>query len=186
MVKEEMVPQETIEQKIFLIRHQKVMLDSDLAALYGVSTKVLNQAVKRNERRFPPDFMFRLNEGEKEQLVTNCDRFQRLKYSSVLPCAFTEQGVAMLSSVLRSSRAIQVNIEIIRVFVRLRQILSTHKALARKLAELELRLQDHDGQIQVIFEAIRQLMTPPENSGKEIGFKVKEPLAAYSHKKRRN
>jgi len=182
----DIVPLETIEQKIFLVRGQKVMLDSDLAALYGVSTKALNQAVKRNKDRFPPDFMFRLNETEKYELVTNCDRFQKLKHSTVLPCAFTEQGVAMLSSVLKSKRAIQVNIQIMRVFSRLRQMLSTHKALARKLAEIELRLQNHDEQIQTIFEAIRQLMTPLDIPRKRIGFEVKEKRASYGAKKKRN
>ena len=174
MVKEEMVSQEAIKQKIFLIRRQKVMIDRDLATLYGVSTKVLNQAVKRNEQRFPSDFMFRLTRAEKDELVTHCDRFGRLKHSSALPYAFTEQGVAMLSSVLRSSRAIRVYIEIKRVFVRLRQILFTHKELARKLEELELHLQDLDEQIQAIFEAIRQLMAPPDSPPKKIGFKIEE------------
>jgi len=125
------IPVERIEQAIFLIRRQKVMLDADLAILYGVPTKALNQAVKRNERRFPPDFMFRLTKKEKNELVTNCDRFERLKHSSALPHAFTEQGVAMLSSVLNSERAIDVNIEIIRAFVRLRQMLSAHKDFER-------------------------------------------------------
>ena len=174
MVKEELVSREAIKQKIFLIRRQKVMIDRDLATLYGVSTKVLNQAVKRNEQRFPSDFMFRLTRAEKDELVTNCDRFGRLKHSSALPYAFTEQGVTMLSSVLRSSRAIRVDIEIMRVFVRLRQILSTHKELARKLEELELHLQDLDEQIQAIFEAIRQLMAPPDSPPKKIGFKIEE------------
>jgi hypothetical protein len=104
------IPAERIEQAILLIRGQKVMLDADLAALYSVPTKALNQAVKRNERRFPPDFMFRLTKREKDELVTKCDRFQKLKHSSTLPCAFTEQGVAMLSSVLNSDRAIDVNV----------------------------------------------------------------------------
>jgi hypothetical protein len=148
------------------------MLDGDIANLYGVSTKVLNQAVKRNGQRFPGDFIFQLTEMEKNRLVTNCDRFKRLKYSSALPYAFTEQGVAMLSSALRSSRAIKVNIEIMRAFVRLRQMLSTHKSLEKKLTELELRMQNHDGQIQVIFEAIRQLMAAPETRRKKIGFKT--------------
>jgi len=178
-VNEEIVARGKIEQKIFIIRDLKIMLDRDLAYLYGVSTKVLNQAVKRNEQRFPGDFMFQLTEVKKNGLVTNCDRFGRLKYSSALPYAFTEQGVSMLSSVLRSSRAIRVNIEIMRVFVRLRQMLATHKELAQKLEEHEQRIAQHDGEISTIFETIRQLMAPPEPSVKEIGFKLKEPRAAY-------
>jgi hypothetical protein len=116
------------------------MLDRDLADLYGVSTKALNQAVKRNGRRFPPDFMFQLSKEEKGELVTNCDRFKKLKHSSVLPRAFTEQGVAMLSSVLKSQRAIEVNIAIMRTFVRLREMLASHSELARKLAAFKRNL----------------------------------------------
>jgi len=164
------MPQEIIEKKIFLIRGQKVMLDRDLAKLYDVSTKVLNQAVKRNIKRFPEDFMFRLTTIEKNELVTNCDRFKILKHSSVTPHAFTEQGVAMLSSVLRSNRAIQVNIAIMRVFVKLRQILSTHKELAHKLTGLERKIEKHDTEIKTIFEAIRQLMSPPKRPKRLIGF----------------
>ena len=142
-------------------------------------TKALNQAVKRNERRFPPDFMFRLTKEEKKELVTNCDRFQTLKHSSASPSAFTEQGLAMLSSVLNNERAIQVNIAIMRVFVRLRQLLGSHKELARKLEELEGHLKDHDKQIQTIFSAIRQLMAGPEKPPKKIGFQLREKRAAY-------
>jgi hypothetical protein len=171
-VAQEMVAQNAIEQKIFLLRGQKAMLDRDLAYLYGVSTKVLNQAVKRNVQRFPGDFMFQLTELERDELVTNCDRFGSLKYSSALPYAFTEQGVAMLSSVLKSERAIQVNIQIMRVFTRLRQMLATHMELAQKLEEHEQRLVQHDGEIATIFEAMRQLMAPPDAHRKNIGFKA--------------
>ena len=136
------VPAKTIEEAIFLIRGQKVMLDADLAILYGVQTKALNQAVKRNARRFPLDFMFRLTRVGKNELVTNCDRLQRLRHSSGLPRAFTEQGVAMLSSVLKSERAIDVNVEIMRAFVRLRQMLTAYYflfALAQhKISESEV------------------------------------------------
>jgi len=165
---------------ILLIRGQQVMIDADLASLYGVTTKALNQAVSRNEKRFPSDFMFRLTTVEKAELVTNCDRLQKLKHSSALPRAFTEQGVAMLSSILNSDRAIEVNIEIMRTFLRLRRILSTHKEPAKKLSELETNLQDHDEKISLIFDAIRQLMTPPEKSQKKIGFTVKEKQKPYS------
>ena len=172
----EIITSESIEQRILLIRSKKVMLDRDLAALYGVETKVLNQAVKRNEKRFPPDFIFQLTKEEKVELVTNCDRFQKLKHSTVLPRAFTEQGVAMLSSVLKSERAIEVNIAIMRAFVRLRQMLSANKDLERRFDALEER---YDEQFKVIFDAIRALMEPPEKSRKKIGFEVKEKKTAY-------
>ena len=172
------IPIERIEQAILLIRGQKVMLDADLAVLYEVPTKALNQAVKRNERRFPPDFMFRLTKKEKGELVTNCDRFERLKHSSALPRAFTEQGVSMLSSVLKSDRAIDVNVEIMRAFVRLRQLMATHTDLARKLTALE---QKYDEQFKVVFDAISALMTPPAKLRKKIGFVVKEKRATYGN-----
>ncbi|KPK25656.1 MAG: DNA-binding protein [Nitrospira bacterium SG8_3] len=171
-----LVSVEQIERAIVLIRGHKVMVDADLAALYGVATKVLNQAVTRNERRFPPDFMFRMTKSEKDELVTNCDRLQRLKHSTTLPRVFTEQGVAMLSSVLNSDRAVQVNIEIMRAFVRLRQMLDAHKDLRRKLAELEKK---YDNQFKIVFEAIAELMTPPEKVPRKIGFEVKEKSAVY-------
>ena len=146
-----------------LIRRQKVILDRDLADLYAVRTKALKQAVRRNAKRFPQDFMFELTKEEFEnwrsQFVTSNRDKMGLRYR---PMAFTEQGVAMLSSVLKSERAIEVNIAIMRVFVRLREMMATHKELAFKLAELEDRLEGHDEQIQNIFEAIRQLMTPLE------------------------
>jgi hypothetical protein len=179
---ESLVSVEVIERKILWIRKQKVMLDADLAALYDVPTKALNQAVKRNLKRFPGDFMFQLTREEKMELVTKCDRFKKLKHSGVLPRAFTEQGVAMLSTVLNSERAIEVNIAIIRVFVRLRQMLATHKDLGAKLAGLENRLKDHDEQILAIFDAIRALMTTPEKPKKKIGFNLKEKQAGYGKK----
>jgi hypothetical protein len=175
------IPVETIASKILFMRNEKVLLDRDLAKLYGVSTKALNQAVKRNARRFPPDFMFRLTKKEKDELVTNCDRFQPLKHSSVSPRAFTEQGVAMLSSVLNSDRAIEVNIAIMRAFVHLRKMIASHKELAKKLKELEHHTKDHDEKIQAIFEAIQQLITLPEKS-KKIGFIAKESQKSYGKK----
>lgn len=168
------VPLESIERRIFLIRGQKVMLDSDLADLYGVETFNLNKAVKRNVDRFPADFMFQLTPPEADRL-----RFQ-IGMSKVtgrggrryLPYAFTEQGVAMLSSVLRSKRAVQVNITIMRAFVRLRELLATHKDLARKLREMEKK---YDAQFKVVFEAIRELMEPePVPPKRQIGFTAKE------------
>jgi DNA-binding PadR family transcriptional regulator len=155
------------------------MLDADLARLYGVSTKVFNQAVRRNSDRFPPDFVFQLTDQEFYSLRSQIVTSKRKGGRRYRPYAFTEQGVAMLSSVLRSKRAIRVNVEIMRAFVRLRQILSGNKELAQKLEELERRIGAHDEQIQAIFEAIRQLMTPPEPNRRKIGFMVKERAARY-------
>ena len=170
-----LIPVETIANKILFLRNEKLLLDRDLAELYGVSTKALNQAVKRNARRFPPDFMFRLTKKEKDELVTNCDRFQSLKHASVSPRAFTEQGVAMLSSVLNSDRAVDVNIAIMRAFVHMRKMIASHTELAKKLKELEHHIKDHDEKIQAIFEAIQQLITLPEKRNKKIGFTAKKP-----------
>ncbi len=167
-----LIPEEAIEQQIFLIRGQRVMIDRDLAKLYGVETKYLNRQVKRNKQRFPGEFMFRLTKGEKDELVTNWHRFESMKHSSVLPCAFTEHGVAMLASVLNSERAVKICIIIIKTFMKLREVLSTHKELAYKLKELESRIEKHDENIQAIFEAIRQLMVSPQIKLKpQIGFK---------------
>ena len=165
-----LIPQEIIEQKIFMIRKHKVMLSTHLAKLYDVEVRTLVQAVKRNIERFPEDFMFQLTDKEFENLksqivISSWGGARRAK-----PYAFTEQGVAMLSSVLRSNRAIQVNIAIMRAFVKLRRILSTHKELANKLSQLERKTEKHDKEIQGIFEAIRQLMAPPEKTKGRIGF----------------
>jgi phage regulator Rha-like protein len=163
-----LIPVERIEKAILLIRGQKVMLDAHLAELYGVETKVLVQAVKRNIERFPEDFMFQLSQAEfailRSQFVTSSDWGGR-RYP---PYAFTEQGVAMLSSVLHSQRAVQVNIEIVRAFIRLRQMLASHVELARKLDALEKK---YDAQFRQVFEAIRQLMAPPEPKRRPIGFR---------------
>jgi len=165
-----LIPVERIEKAILLIRGQKVMLDADLAALYGVETRVLVQAVKRNIERFPEDFMLQLSKEEvdflRSQIVTL--KKGRGQHSKYLPYAFTEQGVAMLSSVLRSRRAIQVNIEIMRAFIRLRQMLASHVELARKLDALEKK---YDAQFKQVFEAIRRLMAPPEPKRRPIGFR---------------
>ncbi len=168
---------ERIERAIFLIRGQKVMLDRDLAELYGVETKVLKQAVRRSIKRFPDDFMFELTKEEFEnwrsQFVTSNRDKMGLRYK---PMAFAEQGVAMLSSVLRSERAIEVNIAIMRAFVQLREMLASNVELSRKLKQMEKK---YDKQFKIVFEAIRQLMTPPEKPRKKIGFVVKEKKAAY-------
>jgi|SRR3989338_628555 len=162
-----LIPVETIENKILLIRGQKVMLSTHLAELYEVETRALNQAVKRNINRFPEDFMFQLNDSEAEQLVSQNVIPHKKYFGGSLPYAFTEQGVAMLSSVLNSERAINVNIAIMRAFVKLREMLATHKDLARKLNKMEKK---YDSQFKVVFDAIRQLMTPPEPKRKRIGF----------------
>jgi hypothetical protein len=167
MSKNPIVPAEQIENYIYLLRGQRVLLDDDLALLYGVKTKILNKSVKRNGRRFPADFMFRLTAKEFENLrfQFGTSRWGGRRYP---PYAFTEQGVAMLSSVLHSKRAIQVNIEIMRAFVRLRQMLASNAGLARKLAALEKK---YDAQFRVVFDAIRELMTPPQPKKKRsIGF----------------
>jgi len=172
--KKPIVPTGKIEQRILMIRGEKVIIDADLAEFYGVPTKRLNEQVKRNKNRFPEDFMFRLKKSERNELVTNCDRFRTLKHSSSNPYAFTEQGVAMLSSVLKSERAVQVNIVIMRAFVTLREIISTHKELAGKVDLIENRLYSQDKKIYSIFEAIRQLMNPPVTKRSRIGFKGKK------------
>ena len=166
-----LIPHEVIENKIYLIRGQKVMLSMDLAKLYGVPTMRLNEQVKRNINRFPNDFMFQLNDAEHEILKSQFAISSWGGARRANPYAFTEQGVAMLSSVLNSERAVQVNIAIMRAFVKLRQILSTHKELAHKLNELERKIEKHDTEISSIFEAIRQLMAPPsEKPKRRIGF----------------
>jgi len=176
-----LVPAERIERSILLIRGHKVMLDSDLAELFGVTTKRLNEQVRRNLSRFPEDFMFQLTESEtdllRSQFATSKKGRGGRRYQ---PYAFTEQGVAMLSSVLNSERAIKVNIEIMRAFVRLRRMLASHADLARKLEALEKK---YDAQFKVVFEAIRELMKPPETKRRPIGFVVEEPHVPYKSSK---
>ena len=167
-----LIPQETIESRILLIRGKKVMLDRDLAALYGVETRTLNQAVRRNVARFPGDFMFQLTKEEleswKSQIVISNREKMGLRRR---PYAFTEQGVAMLSSVLHSKRAIQVNIAIMRGFVKLKEMISAHKELFYKLKDLERKIEKHDEEICAIFDAIRRLMEPPpEKPKRRIGL----------------
>lgn len=162
-----LIPSEIIEKKILLIRGEKVMLDADLAELYEVETKMLVRAVKRNMDRFPADFMFQLNEEEFENLRFHFGTSSRWGGRRYLPYVFTEQGVAMLSSVLNSDRAVKVNIEIMRAFVKLRQMLASNVGLARKLDALEKK---YDAQFKIVFDAIRQLMIPPEPKKRKIGF----------------
>ena len=176
VIMEAMITIESIERKIFVIRGMKVLLDSDLAELYGVATKVLLQAVKRNEKRFPSDFAFQIENHDvvvlRSQFVTSSWGHGGRRYR---PYVFTEQGVAMLSSVLKSDRAIEVNIQIMRVFVKLRAMIATHKDLSKKLTELENK---YDSQFKVVFDAIRALIAQPEPKKKKIGF-IKESRALY-------
>ena len=176
---------EEIGNAILLIRSQKVMLDRDLARLYGVETKALKRAVQRNIDRFPADFMFQLTPEENDSLRFQFGTLKRGQHSKYLPLVFTQEGVAMLSGVLRSPRAIQVNVAIMRAFVRLRETLSLHKELAHKLADLERKIENHDENIRTLFDAIRQLMTPPETPHREIGFHVKEDAVPYRVKTRK-
>lgn len=174
-MKTDIMPTERIQQAILSVRGMKVMLDRDLALLYGVETRVLNQAVKRNRDRFPNDFMFELTREE----IRNISQFvicsPAIKHARNV-YAFTEQGIAMLSGVLNSPSAVQVHIAIMRTFVQLRVILSTHADLARKLEEMEKK---YDRQFRVVFDAIRQLMKPPDKPRKRIGFHVREKPAVY-------
>jgi hypothetical protein len=157
-----------IESLILVVRGQRVMVDADLAALYGVPTKALNQAVRRNRDRFPADFVLRLSEREKNELVTNCDHLRRLRFSSTLPYVFTEHGAIMAANVLNSPRAVEMSVHVVRAFVRLREMIASHKALVKRLDELEAR---YDEQFKVVFDAIRRLMAPPEAKPKrKIGF----------------
>ncbi|OQC33152.1 MAG: ORF6N domain protein [Verrucomicrobia bacterium ADurb.Bin070] len=173
------IPVERIEQAIYLIRGQKVMLDRDLAMLYDVETRALNQAVTRNIRRFPADFIFELTREEILRISQTVTSSSDLKFSKSVR-AFTEQGVAMLSTVLRSDRAIAVNIAIMRTFVKLRQMLDSHAKLAKKLAGLEAK---YDEQFRAVFEVLNELMAAPAPKRKPIGFSVKERRARYSVRK---
>jgi ORF6N domain len=182
--KTSLIQPELIEQVILLIRGQRVMLDRDLAALYDVTTGNLNKAVQRNLERFPPDFMFQLTTDEAEALRFQFGSLKRGQHFKYLPQVFTQEGVAMLSSVLRSPRAVQVNIAIMRVFVRLRGTLALHKELAHKLAELERKIEGHDTSIRTLFDAIRELAAPPATPRREIGYHVREASLPYRVKRK--
>lgn len=182
MIEKTIIPSEVIEKRIFIIRGQKVMFDRHLAELYGVPTMRLNEAVKRNVKRFPPGFMFQLSLDENDSLISQFAISKGRGGHRKLPFVFTEQGIAMLSSVPKSDRAILVNIEIMRAFVKIRQLLSTHKDLAAKLEELEKK---YDAQFKIVIDAIRQIMYTPERPKREIGFRVKEPTAKYGVKRQK-
>ena len=179
------VPQLKIEQRILLVRGEKVIIDADLADFYGVPTKRLNEQVKRNKKRFPKDFMFQLTADEKSEVVANCDHLAKLKFSKALPFAFTEHGAIMAASVLNSRRAINVSIFIVRAFIRLRQTIAEHREIAGKLKELERKVADHDEQILTVLQAIHQLMAPTEKPRRKIGY-VKEKQTNYGKKKTKN
>ena len=169
------IPAGKIEQRILMIRGEKIIIDADLAEFYGVPTKRLNEQVKRNRGRFPEDFMFQLNAGEKSEVVAKCDHLEKLKYSKVLPYAFTEHGAIMATSVLNSSQATEVSIFIVRAFVKLRQAISEHKELTRKISQIERHLSGHDEQINAIIKTIKQLIQPaPVPKKRRIGFNTEE------------
>lgn len=166
-----LIPTEKIDRAILIIRGHKVMLDSDLAAIYGVKTSRLNEQVKRNKNRFPKDFMFQLTNHEKQEVVANCDHLEKLKFSRTNPYAFTEHGTIMLANVLNTPTAIETSVLIVRAFVKLRELLSTHKEFERKMLELESK---YDQQFKLIFEAIRELMQQeqPDKDRPMIGYKI--------------
>lgn len=165
------IPIEKVERSILYIRGQKVMLDCDLAEIYGIKTKRLNEQVKRNIDRFPDDFMFQLTNIEKEEVVANCDHLTKIKFSNTYPYAFTEHGAIMLAGILNTPNAINTSIIIVRAFIKIRQLLSTHKDLIKKLTELESK---YDKQFNVVFQAIRQLMSPELDKNRtKIGYKLR-------------
>lgn len=165
-----LVPNELIASKILLIRDQKVMVDTDIAELYGVTTKRLNEQVKRNINRFPSNFMFELTKGEKNEVVANCDHLKKLKYSPVLPKVFTEHGIMMVANVLTSERAIKVSIQIIEVFVKMREMILTNAELLLRMEKLERSIGKHDIQISQVFQLIKQSVKE-EGARKQIGYK---------------
>ena len=171
-----MIPDEVITNKVFFIRDHRVMVDNDMAELYGVTTKRLNEAVKRNSSRFPVDFMFQLTMKEKEELVANCDHLKKLKFSPYLPYAFTEHGAVMLASVLNSERAISVNIQIVRIFNKMREMMLLHKDLLLEMQKMNNKLTDHDDKILLIFEYLKQfeeskIQELEQQNRPKIGFK---------------
>jgi hypothetical protein len=162
-----------VDPRILSLRRMQVLLDADLAEVYGVSTKALNQAVKRNAGRFPEDFRFQLKRAERDWVVTNCDHLARLKYAAALPWAFTEHGAIMAASVLNSPRAVEMSVFVVRAFLRLRDIARTHGELARQLDTLEQRVTAHDKDLEQVFLALRQLLEAPAKARRQIGFGTK-------------
>ena len=173
MKRHSLIPLERIQLSILIIRSERVILDTDLALLYGVATKRLNEQVRRNRKRFPEDFVFQLSKAEKDEVVANCDHLQKLKFSSTLPYAFTEHGAIMAANVLNSDRAVEASVQVVRAFVQLRNLVSSHKEIAAELAKVEVHVAKHDKEIRLIFEAIRQLMMPSAKKPSRIGFRPK-------------
>ena len=167
------IPDEIVISKIFIVRERKVMIDADLAELYAVPTKRLNEQVKRNIKRFPEDFMFQLNQEEKQGLIESHMHLNRLKYSPNLPFAFTEHGAVMLASVLNSERAIEVNVQIVRIFIKLREMVLTNKDILLKLEQIERKVGQHDEDIKLIFDYLKELLNPPTKPMRTIGFEQK-------------
>jgi hypothetical protein len=167
MTTTQLIPTERIEKRILQIRGEKVMLDADLADLFGVTTRRLKEQVRRNADRFPSDFMFKLTTAEKTEVVANCDHLNKLKFSPYLPLAFTEHGALMLANILNSKKAVRASVQIVRTYVRLRAMMASNAGLERKLEALENK---YDAQFKVVFNAIRQLLAPPEKPRRRIGF----------------
>jgi phage regulator Rha-like protein len=170
MNSKKMYPQEIIVDKILYLRNQKVMLDSDLALLYGTTTKRLNEQVKRNLNRFPKNFMFQLTKEEKDEVVANCDHLKNLKYSSRNPYAFTEHGALMLANVLRSDKAIEASIQIVETFKIMREILSTDLKLKTEIENIHKKLNSHDKNIELVFSYLEELVSKKETPRKKIGY----------------
>ena len=183
--KKSLKPIENVQRTILSIRGQKVILDADLSKIYGVSTKRLNEQVRRNIKRFPDDFMFKLTAEEKNEVVANCDHLSNLRYSRALPLAFTEHGAIMAASVLNSPRAIEASIFVVRAFVEMRQIALKYTELADKIRQLEGRIEDHGEKFRIVFEAITQLIEEDEGPKKKIGY-IKEEQAKFGKRSRKN
>jgi len=178
--KRSLIPLQRVEKTILFIRGQNVILDADLAKLYGVRTKRLNEQVKRNHERFPEDFMFQLTAKEKAKVVANCDHLSSLKYSPALPHAFTEHGALMAANILKTKTAVSMSIYVVRAFIRMREELTSRRDLEERLDQIEKILLVHDTELKDLFEKIRPLLLPPpEKPRKKIGFEVKEPKARY-------
>ena len=173
-IKKIAIPDTIIISRILNLRSKKVMIDKDMAELYGVTTKRLNEQVKRNLLRFPEDFMFQITQQEKDEVVANCDHLKSLKFSSTMPYVFTEHGAVMLASVLNSERAIQMNIQIVRIFAQLREMALTHKDILIKLAKIEKKITNQDEDIKLLFDAVKSLLKEPEVKREKIGYKLKK------------
>jgi hypothetical protein len=181
-----MPPVRSVESLILNLRGQKVLLDADLAAIYGVPTKALNQAVKRNAERFPEDFVFQLDSEEKAEVVTNCDHLSRIKFSKSLPYAFTEHGALMAANVLNSPDAVRMSVHVVRAFIKQRELIAGQAEILKKLAQIDATLLKHDEALQIIWQELQPLLAPPPEPPKpEIGFHVREPGTKYTVKPRR-